>query len=674
MTIRLVKYCLLFVLALLPAGLAAEDGGTQSPFSLGAGAADLALGGANLAAVEAWTSPYWNPSRLAEAERITLGGFHTRLYDDDVAYQYLGLVYPTLDWGSFGLGVFRLNIGGIERRDINNFYTEDFDDSRLAFYFAYGRMINKYNVGLALSLEHHSLDSYSSTSSPGINLSFGRAWQFDRKLLKKVSTVFVARNLLKPKLKLFEEELEYPYSADLGVSAEIRPNPSWDHKLTLSAGLNKVDYVDFRAAFGLEYEFNRLLSLRGGVRDGKLSFGVGISYKLFGFDYSLVDRDMGSLHMFNLTSVFGAPRSERKEIREKKRETEFNNLMSDHMKAYNKELVEDLVRQGNAMMEEKDLTRAGNYFDRALFLARNNGVDTTAIYKKTREVEKQLDEIMHARRYRVYVDSAQYKFENEDYIAARYFANMALAEVPNSAQAQQLVTRADREIQASSSREEMIQNRLWLADSLVDYGQIDEAMAVLKTLVEFAPDHSGVRLAQKRVEFERLRNEAVAAYADDNLPRTMAILDSALTLFPGHKWWVDFGDRVNREVKKKRTVPSEPAAPPKPVALSAEVEREVETAYRTAQDYFKKGDLNEAITNWEKVERLAPNYASVREYLVNAYKYVGVELYSRNDLKEAVRVWKKAAEIEPDNQEIIKYINRTENEIRKLEELSYEHN
>ena len=101
---------------------------------------------------------------------------------------------------------------------------------------------------------------------------------------------------------------------------------------------------------------------------------------------------------------------------------------------------------------------------------------------------------------------------------------------------------------------------------------------------------------------------------------------------------------------------------------------QVETAYKTAQEYFKKGDLNEAITHWEKVERLAPNYASVREYLVNAYKFVGVELYSRNDLREAVRVWKKAADINPDNQEIIKYINRTENEIRKLEELSYEHN
>ncbi|MFZ5980037.1 MAG: hypothetical protein ACOYVF_05345 [Candidatus Zixiibacteriota bacterium] len=671
--IRLVTYCLLFGLVLTPTGLKAADGGTESPFSLGTGASELALGGANLAVVDAWTAPFWNPSRLAAAERISLGGFHTRLYDDDVAYQYLGLVYPTLDWGAFGLGVFRLNIGGIEKRDINNFYIEDIDDSRLAFYFAYGRTINKYNFGFAVTLEHHALDTYKATSSPGINLSIGRVWVFDKKLLTKVSAGINGRNLLKPKLKLLEEELEYPYSIGLGLSAEIRPNPNWDHRAILSAGLTKVDYVDLRPALGLEYEFSGLLSLRGGVRDGKLSFGAGLSYKMLSFDYSLVDRDMGSLHMFSLTSSFGLPRSEKKQMRDKKREMEFNTLMSDHMTAYNRELVEDLVRQGDEMFGNGDLTRAGDFFDRALFLARNNNLDTVAIYEKTRQVEKQLDDILRAQRYRQYIDSAQDKYENEDYIAARYFANLALTEVPNSAQAQQLVDKADREIRASSSREEMIQNRLWLADSLVDYGRINEAESVLKTLAEFAPDHSGVRLAIKRVEFERLRNEAVTALADNNLPKTVAVLDSALAMFPGHKWWLDFKDRVDREIKVKKTTP-EPVAPPKPVVLSAEVKSEVEEAYKTAQNFFKKGDLNEAITHWEKVERLAPNYASVREYLVNAYKYVGVELYSRNDLKGAVGVWRKAAEINPANQEIIKYINRTENEIRKLEELSYEHN
>ena len=61
----------------------------------------------------------------------------------------------------------------------------------------------------------------------------------------------------------------------------------------------------------------------------------------------------------------------------------------------------------------------------------------------------------------------------------------------------------------------------------------------------------------------------------------------------------------------------------------------------------------------------------MRTYLVNAYKYVGVELYGQNKLKEAVSVWKKAAQLQPNNDEIADYIRRTENEISKMQELSY---
>jgi hypothetical protein len=63
----------------------------------------------------------------------------------------------------------------------------------------------------------------------------------------------------------------------------------------------------------------------------------------------------------------------------------------------------------------------------------------------------------------------------------------------------------------------------------------------------------------------------------------------------------------------------------------------------------------------------------VRSYLVNAYRFVGIDLYSRSLYDQAVEVWKKAARLEPDNEEINGFIRRTETEIRKLQELSYEH-
>jgi len=63
---------------------------------------------------------------------------------------------------------------------------------------------------------------------------------------------------------------------------------------------------------------------------------------------------------------------------------------------------------------------------------------------------------------------------------------------------------------------------------------------------------------------------------------------------------------------------------------------------------------------------------SVREYLVNAYKFQGVDLYGQNQLTQAVSTWQKAAALAPQNTEIVDYINRTEAEIKKLQELSYD--
>lgn len=102
------------------------------------------------------------------------------------------------------------------------------------------------------------------------------------------------------------------------------------------------------------------------------------------------------------------------------------------------------------------------------------------------------------------------------------------------------------------------------------------------------------------------------------------------------------------------------------------MKKEVEATYLTAQRLFEAGDLNQAILYWEKVEQLAGDYQSVRQYLTNGYKFVGVELYSQNKLKEAIAIWRKAARLNANNDEINEYIKRTKNEIRRLEELSYE--
>jgi len=434
----------LLVIVLLSSAVFSNDGGTRSPFDFGAGARSLALGGSNLALSSAWTAPYWNASRLASAERASLGGFHSRLYDSDVNYDYLGLVYPTLDRGTFGLGVFRLGIGGIEKRDAGNLLQGTIEDSRLALYLAYGKQLSRYNLGIAVSIEHHSIDSYTNTSSPGLTLSGSREWSFNNKRLRRISAAAVGRNLLRPTTKLVDSDVKYPYMADLGLTVQLVPNPSWEHTLSLSARLTKIDNLDPKLSLGMEYDIKSLLQMRGGMQESKLAVGVGLKYRSFSFDYALVDRDLGSLHMFSLTSLVGKPISQKLQVRTQQRESEFNEMMERRLSENNRQLTIELMAGGKAMLEAGDLVTASTMFDRALFMARSNKEDTTEIFELASTTSKRIDEVLQKQRYRQLIDSADSRFTKHDYIGATYFANLAVSEVKNSVEAERLLSRDKR--------------------------------------------------------------------------------------------------------------------------------------------------------------------------------------------------------------------------------------
>ena len=650
---------------------AADNGGTQSPFSFGAGARDLALGGAALATSDPTTAAYWNASQLARVERISLGAFHCRLYDSDVTYQYLGVALPTMDMGGFGLGVFRLGVGGIEKRDDKNLLLGETEDNRLAFYLGYGRSLSGYDFGLALTLEHHSLDKYKTTSSPGLNLSISRRFTLRWNQLPEMVVCVNGRNLLRPGLKLSDENMPDPYTVDAGVSLKLVPHAGWNQDIALSARVTKVDRIDPQIAVGLEYSVGNLLQLRGGVNDVQLSLGGGLRFQSIRFDYALVNRDLGSLHTFSFTFDFGLPLTEKRRLREKRREDQFNDLMKQNLKNRNREMILSLVNQGQQLLQTGDLTQASLIFDRALFLSSSHGLDTVEVSKLTMETKRQLHEITLQQEFKTNLDSAQAKLNAQDYLGANYFANLALAQFPNSPEAQAISDSANTTIEKSKYKGQMIENRLSVIDSLLSYGKVNEALAKIEPLRLMAKEDHRVRLALNKVEFEHWKEKASTAFSISDYTAAEQALDSALSRFPAQPWCLKLRAQIEQALSRPQvaTAKVKEETTEKP---SQQLLGEVDEAYKNGQKLFKEGKLPQAIFQWEKAERLAPNYMSVRQYLVNAYKFVGVELYGQNRLDEAIEIWKKANKLAPDNLEIESYIRRTENERLKLQELSYE--
>ncbi len=651
----------------------AGEGGTQSPFSLGAGARDLALGGSGLSAPDPVTAVYWNPSALARVERISLGGFQSRLFESGVAYQYLGTAVPTMDAGGFGFGLFRLGVDGIEERDAANVSHGEFEDSRMAMYVGYGRSISGYDVGLALSLEHHSLGDYSATSSPGVNLSIERRFGLSSRRIAGITAGGSVRNLVRPRMKLVSESVKFPSEIDAAVSVGLIPNPAWGHVLTLSAGVSKVEGIDAGLTAGIEYDIERLLHLRGGVRDGKASFGAGLSYRSISFDYALVDRDMGSLHMFSISTAFGVPISAKRRFREARRETEFNELIGRSLSERNLEMVSSLVDRGRQLVDLGSFDEAGVALDRALFLAEGSGLDTSAIYMAAQKEHRALMEVRRKREFEAHMDSAWTRLSAGAYLDARYFAVRALSGFPDSEAARDVLEKIDERIDQSAAGEIAIENSIRRADSLTSYGKFNEALAVSKALEEVVPGDDRVQMTIRKAEFGLWKEAAEVAFSRSDYGSARAAVDSAMARFPKHPWGLALGNRIqetmNREVAAATGGGQEEVVPRQ---LSGELTREVEEAYKDGQKLFEAGKLTDAVTRWEKVETLAPGYRSVRGYLVDAYKFLGVELYTQNRLEGAVEIWKKAAALDPDSSEIANYIRRTQGEISRLQEISYD--
>ncbi len=660
----------LLLLLFAGTGTLAQTGGAASPFGFGVGARDLALGGADVAVCDYATAPFWNPARLARAEKYTVMGFHSRLFDSDVTYQYLGLVLPTLDWGSLGIGITRLGIDGIEKRDASNLLLDSISDSRLGLRLAYGRSVGSFDLGATFSIETHSLDTYKATSTPGLDIAATRKIPSPYGWCDDICLTLVGRNIIAPSMRLVDESIKSPFEFQAGLSGMLLMSPDHRQTLEISGGLTKRDNTPGSGSLGLELSLFDILQLRGSIQEDKFSGGAGISYNGISFDYAMVDRELGALHMISLTTSIGKSVSERRSIRAERREAAFNRLMSERLTQKNGERANELLESGKRALSAGDLAAADASFDRALFLARNSGIDTTEYAMLAARVRTQILQTSRRIELAAHLDSARAHLAALDFSGCRYFAGLALSVDSTSTEAMDMSHQAAEASAEVARQQEFVQRRVWLIDSLISYGAPIQALTAAQSLHNMAPDNALAQVALKKAEFECFKATAEKEMVNREYQRSIDLLDSALVRFPGQARCLELQKTCRNEIQNLQSGLKMPTV--KAVALSRDVLKQVQHSYDQAQTAFNRGDLSQAIEAWEEVERLAPGYQSVREYLLKAYRFVGVDLYGQNRLREALTIWEKALKVAPNNSEIAAYARRTRNEIEKLKELSYD--
>jgi len=274
-------------------------------------------------------------------------------------------------------------------------------------------------------------------------------------------------------------------------------------------------------------------------------------------------------------------------------------------------------------------------------------------------------------RYSRHLDSAKARFRGGDLLGAQYHATLAVEAFPGSQEARDILEDVREQLRSDSTRDDIVDGQIRQIDSLLTYGHHEEAVSRAKSLNEAAPEDEVVNQLLKRAQFEQLRHLGDMAFSAGRYDEARGLVERADKVLPNHQWSIRLRGRINEARRALAAdLPVEETATP--AALSESVREQVEELYGSAKASFESGRLEDAVAEWERVEQLAPEYKSVREYLVKAYKYLGVERYGESELNRAITMWRRAAELTPENEEILAYIKRAESEISRLKELSYE--
>jgi len=289
---------LLSVLA-VQAAFAGEPG-TSGFLSLkvGSGARAAAMGDAQVSLADDATAVYWNPSGLAAIQGTSFSLQHNE-WLQTVRLSSASIGHAT-DYGVFGvhfLGMYMDAIPKVETAaasPIGNFNVYE-----VSFALAYAlRFHEDWDLGLAVKGLNSKLDESSASG-----------WAVDagvrfRSRIEGLTFAAVAQHL-GPDMTFVAEPFKLPTTARVG--ADYQRAFRTDSDVVLAYDLEIAnDAKDPRNHFGVEYTYQKALSLRAGYKTGfesqDVTFGAGLHRSGYSFDYAYlpIDNDLGNSHRFSL--------------------------------------------------------------------------------------------------------------------------------------------------------------------------------------------------------------------------------------------------------------------------------------------------------------------------------------------------------------------------------------
>ena len=648
----------LLLLSCLPLLAHEGDGGTTSPFELGAGCRIISMGGV---ATTNWGDSYvlfWNPAGLHFLDRSEVDLFHTSLLDESTNYSALVLSYPFIDLGVLSLGAVQLRVGGIDRRDAENREIDgDLENIQTRYLLGYSRNIYRgIALGMNFKVDRFVQGSYAANGF-GFDVGLGMRSAVTSYPVDEIRFGAAITNVLEPKITLASEEVGDPVSFRLGASA-LR-SISKD-RILVAFDMHKSRYSDTHFHIGAEYLVRELLAIRIGLENKIPTFGLGFDLRYFVFDYAYRSTELDGNHLFSLTYRFGRSRSERLEARQAQRDLEIQREIEEKVSGFEDQFVTTAILRGDEHMAAGEYGEAVEEFNRVLlFSPDHEEAKLKSTLARGSILVARGDSLMQAGRPAEALFA--YKQAQEFVPADRIKNRIKECEI-------QIVEAVDRlrvVEQIFTQALEYYTNRHWM-----------EAVSGFDKVLELEPEHVlaieyGTKAKMKiQMEHDLLVKRVSRLVSEQRYASAVEELRTALERYPADPALLAKLTEIQElQAEKERRIPAK-RAKHVPRARPAVDAKKLRPKYERGIELFTRSDFRNAIKVWEEVWKLDPEFENVSKYLIKAYQFLGMELYAGQCYEKALEMWERILLVDPGNGKAQRYITRTKEELSKLESIT----
>jgi len=559
---------LLSTILVLNTFLIAQDGGTEYNFTgLGFGARAIGIGQAFTALANDPTAVFWNPAGLEYINQQSATFFHTTLFEG-VQYDFLGYAYPTLELGSFGIGIARLGVSDIDGRFFDQAPSNIFSHDEYQAFFSYAKKL-PYNItpGVTIRWIRNGWGDYGigETADVGIGADLGLMYRPDwigSALIQDWSFGLKVHNLFAPQIGEGDEIDKLPLITKIGILKKIHFGQIGS--IDVMFDLNHSQQRDLKFHFGSEYSFQDMGKVRLGYNGATLAFGAGAKYNMFEIDYGCGMMEFSDIfsatHRVSVTVNFGETRDDMFQLAEAERIKEEDRIKREIREADKQEFIathlkaaDDFFEQNkylDAIVEYQQVIGTDPFHFRAgVMLDSSNALLQNEFYQRqTIAVQSALDK-ERAEGDRVFVqqhfNKGRLLLDQKQFVEAMIEFNIALEREPGNQILQNSINTTKRRIGeevgslVQKSRDEF-QNK--------NYSEALRLLADARLLgADDAQLQNEVETLASRIKIQENLQQGLLLYEVGNYNEALQILEEALKLDPENNLIKQYYDRTRLE-------------------------------------------------------------------------------------------------------------------------------